>query len=426
MAPKIKLPSYNLGSLAKGEWAMDSEGNNGDKDGFALFVPLMHQIATAVGVKVDKRFDTFDKRLKDEAKFRAVETQTFNPAMASTPLPRAVAKAEAATYDARERAFEAIGKAIAAFLAYSTLKEEAGHKQARLRDYYREMDQAAAVGLYNEAKQFANALREHGVGRWHFRQAGRPQIAIIADLIRWYASDPRLEDPASPWPAIEALYANRTLRKPGDRLGDLEQQSEPGAPPPRGDRRSPDNFYRYGVTPAISSKSAAYPAPAEEEKPLVNPAPTTSPTPVGSPPSAVSLAPVETPAAIEPPVAPATNPREAVGAISRFQTSVTPGPDYRKIAQQLFDADQVTRTIYWSDPALEGEFDPEILIPALKAIIASGRGWSGTEQLLAAALAGNAPEFIAQKQENTIRRWATELEAGEEKMVGRAREAGLL
>ncbi len=398
---------------------MDSNSNKQD-DAFALFLPLMHQIAAAVGLKVDDKFAAFDMRLKEEAKFRAVETQTFNPAMASTPLPRAVAKAEAATYDARARALKAVSEAIGAYLAYSAFKDEAAHKQARLRDYHRQLDQAAAIGLYDETKHFANALREHGVGRWHFRQLGRPQIAIVADLIRWYANDPRLEDATSPWPTIEALYANRSLRKPSDRLGEIEQQSQPGAPPLRIDRRSPDRFYRYG------SAAAAFLTPEASPKSVKDTTSVISHAPVAPPAEVLPAEPI-VPSA--PPSAPDTNEvsqREAAAGTLNFGSSLAPPPDFKNIALQLFDADPIVRSLYWSDRSLEGVFDSETLVPALKTIIAAGRGWEGTKELLAAAEEGNARQFIARKRADMILFWAENLEAGEENIVLRARKAGLL
>ena len=380
---------------------MDDEANKLAEDAFELFLPTMHAMAVAVGLKVDAKFATFDARAKNEATFRAVETQTTNPSMASTPLPRAVAKAEAATYDARARAFKATSEAISAFLAYSALKNEAAHKQARLQDHWRQQGQAAAAGLYDEAKRFVGILREHGISRWHFQQVGQAQIAIIADLIRWYAKDLRLQDPASPWLAIDALYANRTLRKPDNRLGDIDQQSEAGAPPPRIDPRSPDRFYRYGPAP-------------REPTPVTAPTPVTTPTPVTAP-------------------TPVTTPTPVVANENGFRTNTSPGQasvearhDSKTIAKLLFDNDRFWPSLHWIGTGLNGgEFDPDILVPALETAIASGQGWSGTQLFLAAAKAGNSRIFIANWRRDTIASWATQLEAGDDEIVQRARDAGL-
>lgn len=242
-------------------------------------IGLIQALSLSRAAEVDDRFKSFEERWRNDRTHRAAETQMASPNGASTPLPQAVQKAEAKVYDSRAQAFEAVRGAIAAYLSYRDLEEEARHKRERYAAFRTEKQAEKDEGLTEHDRKFIADMRKHDAHPWHFDQLSQPAKAILADLVQWYHHDTQFDDPANPWRAIDALYANRTVKKPAERCGAPDARSIAAPPPAYRHQHVPDRYYRYGLTVELGAdvaqgtlpKSATPPNPVLEADEAVGP-----------------------------------------------------------------------------------------------------------------------------------------------------------
>jgi len=214
---------------------------------------LVQQLTLGRQAEVDARFAAFEERWRNDETHRAAQTQMASPSGASTPLPQAVQRAEARVYDARAQAFEAVNAALAAFLSFRHLEEQAAHKRDRLAAFHAEKE----AGLAEHERVFLRDLRKHDVHPWHLDQLSKPAKAVLADLIRWYHFDTRFENPDNPWAAIDELYANRTVKTAGNRCGNSDARSTAAPAPPYRHPHVPDIYYRYGREGGLRAEASS-------------------------------------------------------------------------------------------------------------------------------------------------------------------------
>ncbi|WP_129586414.1 hypothetical protein [Sphingomonas montana] len=227
-------------------------------DPVTIIAEAMMVALAGVRTDVAASFKDLEVRVLSKATQTTAQTQMENPSLASTQMPKALQASEKALWQARKVMGETVMTGVTALLTFRRLQEETQALKAADDRHARDRDAKAISGLYVGAQQFVDRLFTHGTGKHHLDQQSADSVAIYADLIAWKAYDTQGDDPASPWPAIRRIYANRSLLKP-DHRGNGAYRSQSGPPPPlpsprTASRRDVDKYYRYGSTPTPAAE----------------------------------------------------------------------------------------------------------------------------------------------------------------------------
>lgn len=336
----------------------------------------------------------------------------------TTSLPRAAQNAQN-EYARLRRDFlqhggvEALSSAIALLVARER-RDEAG---AALKRHEEAENERRATGVHREVKAGFALMFAQGVEPRHVAEVRPAMMAIISDLLRWDGQDPEWADPDSPVPAVFEIYASRVLMVPS-KTSD-KKRSYCGIAPAQV-RATDPLYWDFSRRPPIGAPFEPNDADARVSvEPLDPVAPLEQVTPI----IVVTEPPEQDVFAVAPSVPKA--------AVANEQPEPVPalGPLSRARAQEMaeFIADNHPQRIprFWPPEGVErGDYDSDMLVPALKRWCHSQRTISG-EAFLGAAYNGQAREFIENQRRVMVQRLTDGLLAGEDRALEEARFVGL-
>ena len=372
----------------------------------------------------------------------AARTQLTHPEGSTTPLNDAADRAQQAFAKVRETLEAELPKVMHLLLAYEVAqqrRDEAG--AARDRHWDVEMTRRSS-GLHPKVDDYFRRLFKHGVGPHNLAQHRDEDVAILGDLHRWKAEDPKYLNPDNPWRLLYNIYATRLIAVPGS--GRSAKRSVVGVPV-RTKRYAADKWYMFNEVVAQFGTALVIPSitPTIVSPPLSSAAPVVVPSVSLQTASVVVVAPaVPAPRASAegiPAAEEAPSPTSIVEEDAGMATEVGSADGNAEagslrqlshgrafaIAEALYERDAYRIGIFWpKEGVARDDYTPETLIPALQRWVASDDNWIGAENFLAAALAGHAREFIDGKRSAGISRLAAALIQRDEESLAQARRHG--
>lgn len=340
----------------------------------------------------------------------AATTQLIHPRGSSTPLTEAADRAQQAYDRAREKVTKELPKTVALILAQQVAQELRDETAAARDRFWNAGQDRLMSGVHPETRDLFARLFEHGVTPWQLKALSNEDVAIIADLIRWKAHDPRYKVADTPWRLVLAIYAGRLILKPSS--GTKVVRSVAGSPMPPVRYTDPHHYmFNEMVDPAwggtaLPTGKADLPSPE-----------TIEPLAAGSDDADAHRALADPGDGAVNDDAPQEVAAPKVPKISEAQA--------RTMAEAIFERNPIWSGMYWPDEGVEQyDYNPDQLIPALERYVASGSAWSGSREFLEAARAGKAREFIADRRQDKVRRLTADLMRREEHAIEMARDAG--
>lgn len=360
---------------------------------------LLNKIATrldaAAAAVRDQRAELERERAGDTSRQYA-GTMLKNSEGYSTTL-RAAAQNSQKEYALLRREWEKEGLPAMALLTALVIGRER-RDEAREAYLQHKKDEATRLdtGVHLDVRACFAAMYEHGVEPRHLATVRPEMIAIVSDLLRWDGHDPETSDPDSPLAQVFAIYANRSILKPGQVV--VEPRSAPGVPP-RAVRYTDPVYYMFDelIPKAFHGAEAAVAKTAGAD---------------------IIDAPIY---AIEPPdiavdIATSSDP---VDLGMQLLTPLSAKAYAERIADHRMAA-------YWPEEGGEyRSYDMDKLLPALRRSADSGEAPAGVAMFSDAASNGRAREFFEDVRERIITKVTTELLAGDDRALADARSLNL-
>ena len=372
-----------------------------------LYKGIINKLDAATAVVATQRADLERERAGDVARPYA-GIMLKNSEGHSTAL-RAAAQNSQKEYARLRREWEELGQpAMALMGALAVARERRDETREAFLQHEKDEAHRVETGVHLDIRAFFAAMFEHGVQPRHLAKVRPEMVAIVSDLIRWDGHDPKTSDPDSPLALVFGIYANRSMLKPGQAIG--EPRSVPGAPPSAVLYTDPVYYVFDELIPkAVGGFETAF---AETPRPdgdhvkvdlgkagIID----ASNYQTGSSPLTLGIEPGNAPVPDKPP--PLT-PAQANAYAERIA-------DHRMAA-------------YWPEEGGEyRSYDMDKLLPALRRLVDSGKAPVGVALFLDEASNGRAREFFEDARQRIVAALKTRLEAGDDRALAEARSLNL-
>lgn len=376
---------------------------------------IINRLSNVIATVSARRDELERQRSTDRFAQSYLGTALKHPEGHTVPLRKSAERAQHEYAEVRAEWAQKGPEALALLASLVIARERRDETKAVWERHDAAEQERVHTKYHPEVRRLFSQLFDHGITPAMVEQLWPETIGIIADIILWQVSDREGQDADSPIPGLFEMYAERTMIMPGG--SHTVVRSTPGVPPAKVKYTDPPH-YMFGVrAPTIGTA----PPLVEDDGGMVigdvivatvGPAQDHTSDAV-APPAAVPEATTSTKPA---PAAPAANAVPVAPTLDEATAAAW--------AEQM-SADDPHVGIYWPDGYPVGDFDQERLVRALGEYAKTDRAWSGSSNFLAAAEAGGAEQFIADRRLSSIKSLANRLIAGEHNEMERARRAGL-
>lgn len=363
----------------------------------------------------------------------AARTALEHPEGSTTPLTEAADRAQQTYAKMREKLMKTLPSLVALMLGEQVARQRRDEAVVARDRHWDAERERREVGPHPETRDLFARLFDHGVTPWQLKNLRNEETAVLADLIRWKAHDPRFKDADNPWRALLQSYAGRLIVRA--RNGVTVARSKPGTPV-RGTKHTSPSYYMFNemVDPLWDLPSGTIePTTVQEEKGEI---PTKDDkiknsreaSDVSTENSVIetvdqrSLNSSEPLVASRDPLRPQEHPVFATEAVG-----LQLNPDQaRALAEEVFRRDPAVMGSFWPRDIDQGDFEPCRLIAALERMVAEHKDWPFARDFLDAAQRGEGRTFFVELTECQIRNMAIRLENGLPRAVAQAQRLGVL